>query len=162
MGVGPFPTIFAKMIGISCELYIPDEERCNDNIEEYMEKLERLVVFQQIAVAADFNTSLQAYYDFELSEHQITQLNLIHTTTKSWLLGHVAGHLLTALDDKFCNGRDKKEITQTLIEHFIKPDGNSSSTEKNGLLIEFHNAGVKGVEKLITPVNIEDGDIIDE
>ncbi len=157
----PFPTIFAKMIGISCELYIPDEDRNNNNMEEYLEKLERMVVFQQISVASDFNTSLQAYYDFELSEHQTEQLSLIHKTTKSWLLGHLAGHLLHALDDKFCTGRDKKEITQTILENFIKPEKSGTPTDKNGLLIEFVGSaqvGVDQIEKLITPVTSEEGE----
>lgn len=156
---GQLPTIFAKMIGTSCELYIPDEDRNNGNIEEYMEKLERMIVFQQIAIASDFETSLQAYYDFELSEYQKEQLKLIHSTTKSWLLGHLAGHLLNALEDKFCTGRDRREITQTILDNFIKPNP-TSTTEKNGLLIEFTGTAQIGgqVEKLITPVTVDEGE----
>lgn len=132
----------------SCDLYIPDSELDQDNADEAMEKRERLVIFQQIAVATTFEISLQAYYEYDLTEQQTNHLKLIYDTTKSWLLGHIAGHLLDSLENKFMTGRDKKEVAQTLLESFIK----QSSTEENkkGLLIKF-SGGSNNLPLIETP-----------
>jgi len=145
----PFPTIFARIIATGCELYIPDEDR-GQAIEEYLEKVERLIVFQQISIASSFETSLQAYYEYELSDFQKEQLKLIYDTTRAWLLGHLAGHLLDALENKLANGRDKKEIVQTFLEAFVTPT--STEQKRKGLLVEFADKnGFAKVPKIITP-----------
>lgn len=149
----PFPTVFAKVIAINCELYIPDDER-GINVADYLEKVERLIVFQQISVASDFEVALQAYYEYELSEYQKEQLMLIYSTTRAWLLGYLSGHLIESLESKLTSGRDKKEIVQTFLEAFVKPPPNTENEAKKGLLIEFaKNNQSMQVPKILTPQN---------
>lgn len=148
-----FPTIFAKMLASSCLLYLPDKEMDTD-IDEYLEKRERLITFQQLSLATDFETCLQAYYEFELTEHQIQQLSIIYESTRKWLLGHVAGSLIDSLENGMNTGRDKKEISELLFNSFIQQNKEKKEESQNGLLVKLAYAPENGqLKHLITPTS---------
>lgn len=143
--VKSIPTLFAKLIAESCELYVPDDET-RGNEELWQELRDRLSNFQKMAISANFDVSLIAYYGFELDEKQKQCLQIIHQNTKDWLLGHVAEQLLIKLERNSTSGRESAEIAQIITENFTK--GKTPSEEvKRGLIVKLANITEEKEEK---------------
>lgn len=145
------PTQFAVILATACDLYVPPEEE-QDNQELWLELRDRLINFQKLSLATDFDTAMIAYHEFELSDHQLEQLQIIHSSTEKWLLGHVAEQLLIRLEKSATSQRDAKEIAEIIIQNFGKRDEKEDADkdkkeQRKGLLVRFADVDEELLEK---------------
>lgn len=130
------PTIFAKLLAMGVDLYI-DEDDSDEHDDEGRESLaQRLIVFQQIAATADFDTALTAYIGRALLPNQIDALRVIHKSTKPWLMGHAFGALLEKV--KTAKPNELPELINTMMENFGEKSAPDAAKQK-GLLVRFAN-----------------------
>jgi len=127
------PTIFAKAMAMSYDLYIVDKFERQDEWEDLHD---RLVIFQQLATSNDFEICLTAYWGVKLDDDKKKILKLIYDTTRPWLMGHVIGELLEKLQSD--ERKDTSEIAQLILDNFVK-SGKIDETTKKGLLVRFAN-----------------------
>lgn len=140
--VRSLPTKFAIKLAESACLFVPEDE-ARDNDELWYDLRDRLVNFQKLALACDFETCMVSYFDIRdnLTEDQLNILKIIHENTKNWLMGHVAEIMLDNLErTSRTNNRDKKEIAEMFLDNFIKPgESENKNQDKKGLLVRFAN-----------------------
>lgn len=131
------PTKFAIKLAEYAGLYVPKEEELG-NEELWYDLRDRLVSFQKMALATNYEQSLIAYFDMELTDTQKEILQVIHANTKTWLVGHVAEIMLDNLERMArTNNKDKTELAQLFLDNFVKDNGKQKS--KKGLIVQFSN-----------------------
>lgn len=125
-----FPTLFAISILRPCCLYLEGDvyDPTRDDADEAMELHGRIAEFQKLALFSPYDDCLVVYHDIDLSEDQHAALTLVHTSTKTWALGHISNVLMTKLED------DPKQLVTaatTLIQQMgSQSGGGGSSTDK--------------------------------
>jgi len=87
------PTKLARRIATKIGLI--SESATNTSAE-----MDVLREFQQIAIASDFEGALIAYVEIDLTPEQLEGLEIIYTSTKPWLMGHLVGEVLTKIEGK--------------------------------------------------------------
>lgn len=111
-----FPTDFAIMVAEDCGLLIPEIE-ARQNAQLYIEQSKRLSMFQRMALYANYDQCLLAYFKQDLDDRQISCLQFIFDNTKTWMLSEVCESLLQAIKDS--KGRDTKELIEVFNTTFI-------------------------------------------
>ena len=86
------PTIFAKELAETSGIIVKPQIGMNHS--EYSDKVSRLKAFQQMALMVEFDEAMIAFHGQELDEEQKGVLQVIYSSTKPWILGHVVGELL--------------------------------------------------------------------
>jgi len=129
------PTIFAVSLAEATGIVV--KAKPGQNHKDYLERIDRLRAFQQMAVVVTFEESLIAFHGQDLDETQSAALEIIFKSTKPWMLGHVVGVLLNRLEKHMTN-RDFAESVRTIIEQLTKDGDGSEQTKKiKGMLVEF-------------------------
>ncbi len=123
MSVEIFPTIFAKSIGESSRV-IPKIRKgmSSADHEEMRNRTEMMVCFQQMAMACSFEDCLIAYHGIKLTKSQTESLQVIHKSTRPWILGNNTATLLKKLQSPTLSGKDAKEMTAAIVEHLQEKD----------------------------------------
>lgn len=127
---GTLPTIFAKKLGESCDLY--SEVHQGVDFVKQRDMQTRLIAFQQMSISCKFDEALIAYHGFALSDEQVAALQIVYKSTKPWMLGHVVGVLLRKLDDPKITNRDFAESVRTIVEQINEKDVGADNLTKNG------------------------------
>jgi len=110
------PTPYAEDVAIRAELLDADEMDCHP-ITDYEKKRRRLAMFQQMSISSTFEKCMMLYLlEVDLTEKQVSALEIIYQNTRDWILGHMTGELLKKLSSKFTTGRDANDIARTIIE----------------------------------------------
>ena len=94
-----YPTSFAIKLATATKLYCSKMAEGktvgNNSVAMHID----LVEFQKMAIGGvDYETSLICYHGKILTKKQKASLELIHKTTKPFILGHVSGVLIDALE----------------------------------------------------------------
>ena len=129
------PTTFASALAMTENLLHQDDDR-NLTPDQKTEEYERLIAFQQIAVASSFEDCLIVYHLENLNKKQINILRLIYRSTRPWMLGHVVGILLDKLDGNMTN-KDFAESVRTIVEQLTKPETAGESRKLKGLVVKL-------------------------
>ena len=133
------PTVFAKNIAMGVDLLPQEQNRKNHSNYDHM--IATLGAFQQLAVVGNFDSAMLAYSFMSegMTTEQTQALEIIHGTTKEWLYGHITGELLNQLSSKLLSGRDKKEISETIIQCMEGQHGEGKVTTETmtGLLVRL-------------------------
>ena len=137
-----FPTTFATSLLRTVKLYaegdIYDNKR--EDADEAAELHGRLGEFQKLSLFSSFDAALVAYHDLDLDEDQLAALTLVHSSSKTWALGHVATVLLTRLEE---DPKQLSNIADTLLEQLeTASEGNGGRTTERvkRFVVNMHQA----------------------
>lgn len=84
--------------------------------------------FQQLAVSYDLETALLAYVEVELGDDQLEILEIIHKSTRPWLVGHVVGEIANQMNIK------PIESAQVILNRLIATGDSLPDKEIDNLL----------------------------
>ena len=125
-----FPTSFATSLLASVGLHYNDIFNLNSSDEDY-EVANRLynaaLDFQTLSLFNDFEAAQVAYHGVKLDEEQLAVLLIIHASSKTWAMGHVASQLLKLLED---DPKTAPGIAQQLVEQLGAPAGKTTDVVK--------------------------------
>jgi len=119
------PTSFAKRVAYKVGLYNVAENFVvraynSDYLQTEMDAHVALAEFQQMAIGAEFEMCLLAYHGEKLTKTQKEALEIIHKSTRPWLLGHVVGQLTSKMN----SSRDKDFVSacQMILGELMEND----------------------------------------
>ncbi len=125
-----FPTTFATTLMSRVGLYHADifsmgsEDKRFDEADKFYGCIQD---FQKLALFNEFEKSLVAYHGIDLNEDQKAALLIVHESSRSWALGHIAEILMMRLED---DPKQVGAIAQTLLEQFSGDGGSVTPTVK--------------------------------
>jgi len=132
-----FPTHFASSIGEECKLLVKHKRGMDHT--KYVQRNLMMQTFQQLAMANEFDECLIAFHGVDLKKKQLTSLEIIHKSTRTWTLARAANVLMKKLESNLCSGKEAKELNVAIIEHIKGSLGSGNGAEKpRG---EFHVYG---------------------
>lgn len=138
------PTIVAVKLAESVKLV--NTLKRGASHKEYVEKMERLSMFQQMSIAVEFEDALIAFTGYQLNKKQTAVLEIIYKTTRPWMLSHVVGVLLDKIDGGMLE-KDFGPATEILLRQLNAngdgvgaetPDGDKNAI--NGMLVRLTKA----------------------
>lgn len=124
MEIHHFPTPFARELAAGVDLFHRDVYSMDSQHKDYAraDKLYGcLRDFQKLALFNKFEDALVVYHGVELNDEQKAALTIIHESSKSWALGHVAETLMNNLDTG--DAKTMQAMAQTLLEQLNSKDG---------------------------------------
>lgn len=130
------PTNFAISIAKATGIISIDDDNGSLGVQIMDQEL-RMKNFQQMAIVCPFNDCLIAYHGYELTEEQLTALQVIYRSTKPWLLGATVGILLERINNNKISNKDFAISIATILEQINSTgsDGNSKATDKMRRLV---------------------------
>ena len=141
-----FPTAFATSLLKSVGLFYADIFNMDSTDEDYEQanKLYNAAAdFQTLSLFNGFEAAQVAYHGIPLDDEQLSVLLIIHASSKTWALGHVATQLLKMLED---DPRNASAIAQQLVEQLGSPAGKTTDVVKR-YVVKLANLEVEAEEE---------------
>ncbi len=133
------PTHFAKNIARKFRL-LPEINETLTDIEMY----NKLAEFQTMALGCEFADALIVYHGTELSEEQENALQVIHASTKPFVVGQLTSELLWRLKE---DNRDAVEAAKLLVKLFMEAEGSEWGEDDDDDVTRLVYSVVKGKKK---------------
>ncbi len=133
-----FPTVFATSIGQQFNILPKTKPKMTSKDHELLRtRTDMMVCFQEMAMACPLEDCMIAFHGVKLTEIQSQKLNLIHRSTRPWILGNNTATLLSKLQSPTISGRDAKDITAAIVEHLQERDtsGNDGKKKTSGFTV---------------------------
>ena len=125
-----FPTSFAKALVIDVNLFFANVFEMTSQDKNFSladEYYGRVIDFQKLSLFNNFEDSLIAYHGVKLSTKQKAALEIVHASSKTWALGHVAETLMKRLED---DPKQVAGIAQIIFEQLNEKEGGVSEGVK--------------------------------
>ena len=140
---GQFPTDFAITVASQVDLHCGENENTlrlmestirvhedHENAEEIKVNVDqhlRLKHFQQMAIACELEDAMVSYHGYEINDEQKQMLELIHKSTRHWLLGAVTGQIIERLKSERIANKDFAQLAVLVFQNLL--DGEQSPEE---------------------------------
>lgn len=125
-----FPTTFAIALVTGVGLYHEDifvMGAQDERFEEADKFYGCIRNFQKLALFNSLEDSLIAYHGYDLTEEQEAALTIVHASSKTWALGHIAETLMIKLED---DPKNLGAIAQTLLEQLTSQGGTTPAVKR--------------------------------
>lgn len=132
------PTNFAISIAKATGIIEHDDEYGSLGVKIMDQEL-RMKNFQQMAIVCPFGDCLIAYHGYELTDDQISALQVIYKSTRPWLLGATVGILMERINNPKITNKDFALSVATILEQINSTEGGvAKATDKmKGLIFQM-------------------------
>lgn len=133
------PTSFAIAL-LESVAFLPTDDDCMKSTNgqvgrERTALLEKIANFQRMAVCADYDEAIIAFYGMEITGAQTDILKVIHKSTKPWMQGLAVDACLNAITFKTLNRNEFAESIKAIMEQTkIKEEG-KVGTRMQGIIV---------------------------
>lgn len=140
MKIAPeIPTHFAKNLARSVNL-LPQINETLLDIELY----NRLAEFQTMALGCEFTDALIVYHGANLNSEQENALQVIHASTKPFVVGQLTSELLWRIKE---DNRGAVDAAKLLVQLFMESEGTGWNEEDDDDITRLVYSVVKGKRK---------------
>lgn len=140
MKIAPeIPTHFAKNLARSVNL-LPKVNETLTDIELY----NRLAEFQTMALGCEFHDALIVYHGANLNEDQENALQIIHASTKPFVVGQLTSELLWRIKE---DNRGAVDAAKLLVQLFMEIEGSDWDEGDDNDITRLVYSVVKGKRK---------------